>query len=48
GVPGRLSALGVRADQLDWLAANSGGASMRGNPVELGPAALRDILAAQL
>ena len=48
GVPGRLSDLGVRADQLDWLAAHSGGASMRGNPVELGPAALRDILAAQL
>lgn len=48
GVPRRLSELGVTAGQLDWLAENSGGASMRGNPVTLTPAELRNVLAAML
>ena len=46
GVPHRLSELGVKADQLDWLAENSVGASMRGNPVTLSTAELRGVLAA--
>jgi alcohol dehydrogenase class IV len=46
GVPRRLSDLGVGDDQLDWLADNSGGASMRGNPVQLTTAELRGLLAA--
>lgn len=45
GVPRRLSELGVSVDQLDWLAENSGGASMRGNPVQLPTAHLREVLA---
>jgi len=48
GVPRRLSELGVKADQIDWLAEHSGGASMRGNPVTLTPAELRGVLAAML
>lgn len=48
GVPRRLSELGVAADQLDWLAGNSGGASMRGNPVQLPTEELRVVLAAML
>ena len=48
GVPRRLSELGVKGDQLDWLAENSGGASMRGNPVTLSTAELRTVLAAML
>ena len=48
GVPRRLSELGVTPDQLDWLAENSGGTSMRGNPVQLSPAELRSLLAAML
>jgi len=48
GMPHRLSELGVFADQIDWLAENSGGASMRGNPVTLTPAELRGVLAAML
>ena len=48
GVPSRLSELGVGADQLDWLAENSGGASMRGNPVQLPTAELRTLLASML
>jgi len=48
GVPRRLSELGVATDQLDWLAENSGGASMRGNPVQLPAAELRRLLAAML
>jgi len=48
GVPRRLSELGVTADQLDWLAENSGGASMRGNPVQPTVAELRSLLAAML
>lgn len=48
GVPQRLSQLGATAAHLDWLAGNSGGASMRGNPVELPEAELRDLLASIL
>ncbi|MFZ4731303.1 MAG: iron-containing alcohol dehydrogenase [Pirellulales bacterium] len=44
GLPRRLSALGLTGDRIDWLAANSGGASMRGNPVALDAAALRPVL----
>ena len=48
GVPRRLSELGITADQIDWLADNSGGASMRGNPVQLATEDLRGLLAAML
>ena len=48
GVPRRLSELGVAADQLEWLAENSGGTSMRGNPVQLPAAELRVLLASML
>ena len=48
GVPQRLSELGVSADHLDWLAGNSGGASMRGNPVQLPTAELSTLLASML
>jgi alcohol dehydrogenase class IV len=48
GVPRRLSELGVTADQVDWLANHSGGASMRGNPVQLATEQLRLLLAAML
>ena len=48
GAPRRLSELGVTADQIDWLADNSGGASMRGNPVQLATEDLRGLLAAML
>ena len=48
GVPRRLSELGVTADQIDWLAEHSGGASMRGNPVQLATEELRGLLAAML
>jgi alcohol dehydrogenase class IV len=44
GLPRRLSAVGLRRDRIGWLAENSGGASLRGNPVELDPAALVGIL----
>jgi len=45
GVPGRLAELGVDGGLLDWLADNSGGASMRGNPVQLDARSLRAVLA---
>jgi len=45
GVPERLSDLGVNASLLDWLAENSGGASMRGNPVQFDARSLRAVLA---
>lgn len=45
-VPRRLTDLGLRPDRIDWLAANSGGASMRGNPCDVSVEALRDILTA--
>jgi alcohol dehydrogenase class IV len=48
GAPMRLAELGVTAGDLDWLAEHSGGASMRGNPVQLAPVELRAVLAANL
>lgn len=44
GTPGRLRDVGLEADRVAWLAEHSGGASLRGNPVELAPADLRRIL----
>jgi alcohol dehydrogenase len=44
--PRRLRDVGLARDRLPWLAENSGGASMRGNPVPLDPAALLPILEA--
>jgi len=46
GVRQRLSDVGLRRERLDWLAENSGGSSLRGNPVEIDPGSLREILAA--
>ncbi len=46
GVPRCLAEVGLRRDRIDWLAENSGGASMRGNPVELTSPRLREILEA--
>ncbi len=46
GTPRRLRDVGLARDRLSWLAANSGGASMRGNPLPLDPAALLPILEA--
>ena len=45
-VPRRLRDLGLARNRLGWLAENSGGTSMRGNPVELDPARLLPILEA--
>jgi len=44
GGPGRLAEVGLARDRVAWLAANSGGASMRGNPVDLPPAVLEPLL----
>jgi len=44
GTPRRLRDVGLAADRVGWLAANSGGASMRGNPVQLDEAGLRAAL----
>jgi alcohol dehydrogenase class IV len=44
GTPRRLADVGLSRDRLAWLAENSGGASMRGNPVSLDPQALLPIL----
>ena len=44
GTPRRLSDVGLDRERIGWLAENSGGASMRGNPVELTPHMLREIL----
>lgn len=44
GIPRRLSEVGLARGRIRWLAENSGGASMRGNPVSLDPAALFPIL----
>ena len=44
GAPQRLAEVGLARDRLRWLADNSGGASMRGNPVDLDPARLLPIL----
>lgn len=46
GVPRRLAEVGLERGRIGWLAENSGGASMRGNPVELPPEQLRLILEA--
>jgi len=43
GTPRRLSEVGLERGRLRWLAENSGGASMRGNPVALDPATLLPI-----
>lgn len=44
GAPRRLRDVGLAQDRLGWLAEHSGGASMRGNPVELDASALLPIL----
>lgn len=44
GVPQRLAEVGLARDRIPWLAENSGGASMRGNPVELDQPRLEKIL----
>ena len=44
GGPRRLAEVGLARDRITWLAANSGGASMRGNPVDLPPAVLEPLL----
>jgi alcohol dehydrogenase class IV len=44
GTPRRLADVGLDHGRLPWLAEHSGGASMRGNPVELDPRALATIL----
>lgn len=46
GLPVRLGQTGLDRARLPWVAANSGGASLRGNPRELAPDALEAILAA--
>ena len=46
GTPRRLRDVGLAADRVAWLAANSGGASMRGNPVQLDPQELQAALEA--
>jgi alcohol dehydrogenase class IV len=48
GVPSRLSALGVRPEQVPDLVRSSRGASMSGNPRELSDAELTSILEAML
>ncbi|MFM8891359.1 MAG: iron-containing alcohol dehydrogenase [Planctomycetia bacterium] len=48
GIPQRLSQLGVGNGDLDWLAEQSFGSSMRGNPTDIGVQRLRDLLAAML
>jgi alcohol dehydrogenase class IV len=45
GTPRRLSEVGLERARIGWLAENSGGASMRGNPVELGVEELQGLLA---
>lgn len=45
GLPRRLADTGLDRSRIEWLAANSGGSSMRGNPRELDQATLADILA---
>ncbi|MFM7207852.1 MAG: iron-containing alcohol dehydrogenase [Planctomycetaceae bacterium] len=44
GIPRRLSDVGLDRGRLPWLAENSGGASMRGNPVTLEPGGLLAVL----
>lgn len=44
GLPRRLGDVGLERSRLRWLAENSGGTSMRGNPVELSADALEAVL----
>jgi alcohol dehydrogenase class IV len=44
GVPRRLGDVGLRRDRIGWVAKHCGGASMRGNPVEVGAERLRQLL----
>lgn len=44
GLPRRLADVGLDRSRLRWLAENSGGTSMRGNPVELSADALEAVL----
>jgi alcohol dehydrogenase class IV len=44
GVPRRLVDVGLRRDRIGWVAEHCGGASMRGNPVEVGAERLRQLL----
>ena len=44
GAPQRLRDVGLAHNRLGWLAEHSGGASMRGNPVELDASTLLPIL----
>jgi len=46
GTPRRLADVGLAPDRLEWLANNSGGASMLGNPLALDATELQAILAA--
>jgi hypothetical protein len=46
GLPRRLSEVGLRRGRIGWLAENSGGSSMRGNPREFSTAELEEILTA--
>ena len=46
GLPRRLRDVGLARDRIGWLADHSGGASMRGNPVQLDPGELRTVLEA--
>jgi Alcohol dehydrogenase, class IV len=48
GGPRRLSAVGAEASMIPWLAENSGGNSMRGNPVEMTAERLQPVLEAML
>lgn len=44
GLPRRLADVGLERSRLRWVAENSGGTSMRGNPVELSADALEAVL----
>ncbi len=44
GTPTRLYEFGLKKERLSWLAEHSGGNSMKGNPVQLSPAELGDVL----
>jgi alcohol dehydrogenase class IV len=44
GLPRRLSEVGLERGRLRWLAENSGGTSMRGNPAELSATTLEAVL----
>lgn len=44
GIPVRLRDLGLPCERIEWLAENSGGASMRGNPRDVTAAELKPVL----